>query len=117
MKSRATTIETARRVNTALSLLQRCEASEVVVELMARYGLSRRQAYRYVREAQDRSEPVAIPERKSVFTVKLPASLIAGVRRRARDAGKSISDVVAEALWALLGEGSGRGRSEERTSD
>ena len=114
---RSNAIETAQRVNVALSLLRRLSPSETVGELRTRYVLSRRQAYRYVLKAQARSGPVPIPEPKSVFTVKLPVSLIAEVRRRARHAGKSISEVVTEALLALLGEGSGRGRSEERAND
>ncbi len=43
-----------------------------------------------------------IPEEKTVFTVKLPRSLIGRVRRSARQSGVAISDWVARALQRSL---------------
>ena len=57
---------------------------EVAAALAARFDLSARQAYRYVQQAQYVAQPLALPEPKAVFTVKLPARLIQRVRRRAR---------------------------------
>ena len=39
-----------------------------------------------------------VPEETTVFTVKLPAALVAQVRARARESGSTISAVVAQAL-------------------
>jgi len=45
--------EKARRVNATINLLkQRTSASRILSEIVARYGLSRRQAYRYLQQAQ-----------------------------------------------------------------
>jgi len=91
--------EKARRVNATINLLeQQTSASRVLVEIIARYGLSRRQAYRYLQQAQRTAWPLTIPEEKSVFTVKLPRSLIKEVRREAGREGASISAWVERVL-------------------
>jgi hypothetical protein len=48
--------------------------------LQGEHGVAERQARRYVRAAQAAPGGVAVPERTAVFTVKLPASLIARLR-------------------------------------
>jgi predicted HicB family RNase H-like nuclease len=91
--------EQARRVNVTISLLeQRNSVAEVLAEIVAHYGLSRRQAYRYLQQAQQAGSPLPVPERKAVFTVKLPRRLIAQVRRQARQQRCSISSWVEQAL-------------------
>jgi predicted HicB family RNase H-like nuclease len=90
-------------VNQAIQLLKRETApAEVVTRLAARLGVSARQAARYVRAAQQQPGPLAIPEVREVFTVKLPKSLIHQVRRTARLQESSISEWVAEALEEQL---------------
>jgi hypothetical protein len=88
----------------ALDLLkQKTPPPEVVAAaLAARFDLSARQAYRYLQHAQRVTKPLALPEPKAVFTVKLPPRLIQRVRRRARARGQSISAVVTEALQQFL---------------
>jgi len=95
--------EQARRVNATINLLeQRTSASRVLTEIIARYGLSRRQAYRYLQQAQGATSPLPVPDQKSVFTVKLPRTLIAQVRRQAGQERSSISAWVERALrWGL----------------
>lgn len=91
--------EQARRVNAALRLLnQKVPAPEIVSWLIDHYGISRRQAYRYCRQAQSTRTPLVIPETKGVFTVKLSVSLIREVRRQARRQGATISQWVEVAL-------------------
>jgi hypothetical protein len=102
--------EQARRVNLTLSLLrQQTSSSEVLKALIVRYGLSRRQAYRYLQEAQQSASPLPIPEPKAVFTVKLPHSLIPQVRQQARQQRCSISQWVERALRLELGHAKGHG--------
>lgn len=102
--------EQARRVNLTLSLLQKqTSSSEVLKALIVRYGLSRRQAYRYLQEAQQSASPLPIPEPKAVFTVKLPHSLIPQVRQQARQQRCSISQWVERALRLELGHAKGHG--------
>jgi predicted transcriptional regulator len=48
------------------------------------------------------AKPLALPEPKAVFTVKLPPRLIQRVRRRARARGQPISQLVSEALQQFL---------------
>jgi predicted DNA binding CopG/RHH family protein len=101
--SRASARERTQRVNMALDLLKKKTAPpEVAAALAARFNLSARQAYRYVQHAQRVAKPLALPEPKAVFTVKLPPRLIQRVRRRARARGQPISQVVTEALQQFL---------------
>lgn len=107
--SKSSESEQARRVNATISLLKRKTAPEVLCWLIAKHGLSRRQAYRYLHHAQDAVEPLLVPEAKKVFTVKLPVSLIREVRQQARRDGGGISQWVSEALWRSLNLRQGHG--------
>lgn len=101
--------EQARRVNATVSLLKRKTSSEVLRWLIDHYGLSRRQAYRYLQQAQRAGEPLPVPETKTVFTVKLPVSLIQQVRQQARQEGSPIGQWVAGALQRSLNLRQGHG--------
>jgi hypothetical protein len=100
--SKSSESEQARRVNATVSLLKRKTSPEVLSWLIAKYGLSRRQAYRYLQRAQSAGGPLLVPEAKKVFTVKLPVSLIRQVRQQARREGGAISQWVAQALRRSL---------------
>jgi predicted HicB family RNase H-like nuclease len=76
---------------------------------MGRYSISRRQAYRYFQRARTAGGPVAIPEDKRVFTVKLSGSLIIQVRQQARRQRATISQWVEEALRRSLNAPRGHG--------
>jgi predicted DNA-binding transcriptional regulator YafY len=96
---RATSLEQAKRVNAALALRRRyVERSAAARALMERYEISRRQAYRYLREVERRRSPVAVPERKVVFTVKLPQRLALRIRRFSRLGRMTLSALVTQAL-------------------
>ena len=97
-------------MNQAFRCLQENETpSEVVRHLVRKYGISVRQARRYVRLAQEAPAPLAIPEKKAVFTVKLPRGLIRQVRATARRGSGPISDWVAQALRDALAADSPHG--------
>ncbi len=101
----------AARLNAALALLQeRRSLADAAVTLAASYGMSKRQAYRYLNAAQQQPHPVPIPERKIAFTVKLSEGLVQRLRQRARSSGQTLSDLVSQALEVLLGKGSEGGR-------
>lgn len=72
--------------------------------LAGRFGCSQRQARRYTERAVA-SGRVDAPEATAVFTVKLPPGLAARVRAHAREAGVTISAVVAQALEEFLSRG------------
>lgn len=97
-------------MNQALRFLQQAlPPAEAARRLARAHGISPRQAHRYIRFAQANAAPVSIPEEKTVFTVKLPRSLIRRVRRTARQRGGEISAWVAEALQRALPADSTRG--------
>ena len=78
------------------------------MSLSRRFAMSRRQAYRYIEEAQMIGRPVVVAEPAAV-TFKLPPSLVDAVRERAAAEGMTISDMVSRALRAFLGEAGGNG--------
>jgi hypothetical protein len=101
---RAFADEYAVRVNRAVELLVEVSPADAVRVLQVEHGLSERQARRYVNAARATPEGVAVPERTAVFTVRLAPSLIAGLRRRARSRGQTLSAAVAEAVELYLGQ-------------
>lgn len=95
--------ELTKRINAAVALLrQNSSIAQVASALMQRYGVSRRQAYRYIQQAQKTPNILPIPEKKAVFTVKLPNGLIYRLRQLAKSKGKSLSVMVTEALETFL---------------
>ena len=95
-------LERAERINAAAELVEAGVATAEAVRVLAeRFAVSTRQARRYVDQAASGGR-VEVPETSVVFTVKLPASLAARVRRHAHEAGVTISAVVARALSEFL---------------
>jgi hypothetical protein len=88
------------------------EAGVAVAEaarvLAGEFGVSQRQARRYVDQAVAGGR-VSVPEASVVFTVKLPAALAERVRAHARERQTTISAVVAGALSEFFTRGH-RGR-------
>jgi hypothetical protein len=102
VRGRADGGEHAERVNAAGALaMAGVPAAEAARVLADRFGCSVRQARRYCDQAAV-SGRVPVPEPALVFTVKLPGRLVAAVRGHARDSGRTISAVVAQALEEFL---------------
>ena len=90
--------------------LQQQRSPETILSaLIQRCGLSRRQAYRYLLQAQSRLELRPVPGPKAVFTVNLPRRLIRAVRVRCRRQRQPISQVVADVLERWLEQSSAHG--------
>jgi hypothetical protein len=107
--NRADDAQYAERVNAAADLLNEgASAVQAAAVLADRFGVSTRQARRYVDQAISTGRR-EVPEESVVFTVKLPASLAARVRGRAQASGVTISGLVAQALTDFLSRGRGRG--------
>ena len=107
---RARADERAQRINTAAGLLDEgATVVEAVAQVAAEFGLSSRQARRYVELARESGE-VAVPEAAVVFTVRLPAGLVVRLRRHAAETHRTLSALVAEAIEQLL-KRDGKGRS------
>ncbi len=97
--------EYAARVNAAAELLAAgVGVAEAAGRLAGRFGLSQRQARRYVDRAAA-GGPVRVPPATTVFTVKLPVPLVASVRAHARESGRTLSGLVAQALEEFLARG------------
>jgi hypothetical protein len=78
--------------------------AEAARRLAGRFAVSRRQARRYVDQAAAGGR-LMVPGAKVVFTVKLPAALAVRVRAHAREAGVTLSALVAQALEEFLARG------------
>ena len=77
--------------------------------LITRYGVSRRQAYRYLEEAQEMAHPVAVEEASIPMTIKVPGSVARLLRESARTRGITIGELVARAVRDWLSRERGRG--------
>lgn len=107
---RSSSTQLAQRINGALLFLRRLRSgTKAVAALVRRYGISRRQAARYVREAQRVGRMQPIPEPKVVFTVKIPLRLVRALRQVARSTGESLSALVTRALEVFLQKRGGHG--------
>ena len=104
--ARSSQSQLAQRINAALDLLKQGSSGEEAVAVLARrYRVSKQQAHRYLEQAQRAKRKLPVPEEKIVFTVKLPVSLTTRLRRLAGSTGKSLSDLVTQALEAFLRRG------------
>ena len=108
--ARSTDSQKAERLNAAHGLLARgLSVAEACVSLSRQFALSRRQAYRYLQEAQSLAAPVPLGEPSIAVTFKLPPSLMSGVRARSAADGTTLSETVARALSAYLAGHGGHG--------
>jgi hypothetical protein len=103
--------EYAVRVNRAAVLLRERSSADAARALQAEFGLSERQARRYVNVGLREPEGVVVPERTAVFTVRLAPSLIGGLRERAGVTGQTLSAVTAEAVRGYLAAERGGGQA------
>lgn len=101
----------AERINAALDILRQYDSlAEAARALVQAYGMSKRQAYRYLHQAQRQGQPGLVPEPKVAFTVKLSQGLVHRLRQRSAQTGQSLSELVTQALEAVLLRGPGNGR-------
>ncbi len=94
------------RVNMAIDLLKESGSfSKTAESLSSHYGISKRQAYRYVKMAESVGTQIPIPEKKIAFTVKLSENLTQELRQYAQIKDQTLSEVVTETLEVLLYKG------------
>ena len=102
--SRATKAHKAQLLNAAHRLLaQPIETADAARRLADEFALSPRQAYRYLAQAATLGGPVPVVERTVSVTFKLPVSIVRALRAFARRSGRTLGQVVSEALAAFLG--------------
>ena len=101
--ARSTHTEKAQRLNAAFDLIARGqnlnEAAEALVE---QFGLSLRQAYRYLQQAQGIKRPVPVCEPSIPITIKVPGDVVMKLRAYARASGLTIGQTVARAVLRFL---------------
>lgn len=108
--TRATEAQMAERLNRARTLLRQHARLPEAAERLARdWSISKRQAYRYLRQAQRLKQRVPVGDAKVSFTVKLSRHLVEMLRTYAASTGVTLSEVVSRALQAVLHRGGGRG--------
>ncbi len=100
---RSTRVQKSERVRAARRLLAAgTSVAEAAVTLSRNFGLSRRQAYRYLEEAQLDGPPSAPAEASITITLKMPASLARDLRVHAMHSGMTTSEIVRRAIFAFL---------------
>ena len=99
---RSTRVQKAERLRAARRLLaDEIGMAEAAMALSRAFGLSRRQAYRYLELA--RADAPAPSEGNSVtITLKMPKSLARGLRDHASKRGVTTSEVIRQAVATLL---------------
>ena len=108
--SRSNSAERAQRLNAAFDLLaQGRPIAPAAATLTEAFGLSRRQAYRYLHEAQAIKRPVPIAAPSVAITVKVPEDIAMKLRAHAQATETTIGDVVARAVLGLLAREHRRG--------
>jgi predicted DNA-binding transcriptional regulator YafY len=101
--TRSTKADKARHLNAAHRLLERKTAlSEAAQRLSREFGLSQRQAYRYLEQAAELGEPVPVEPASIPITLKLPPSTVRVLRSYADRSGLTLGEIVTRALRAFL---------------
>lgn len=107
---RASDAQKAERLNLARTLLRElAQLPEAAERLAQTCSISRRQAYRYLEQAQQLKHPVPVGDVKVSFTVKLSRRLVDRLRAYAASTGLTLSEIASRAFSAVLHRGGGRG--------
>lgn len=101
---RSTRVQKAERLRAARRLLaDEIGMAEAAMALSRAFGLSRRQAYRYLELARaDAHAPAPLAENSVTITLKMPESLARGLRDHASKRGVTTSEVIRQAVATLL---------------
>lgn len=101
--TRSTKTDKARQLNAAYSMLQRnTPLPEAMQRISRQFGLSERQAYRYLEEATQMERPVEVTEATVPITLKVPAGTARLLRAYSKSTGQTIGAIVARALAMFL---------------
>jgi hypothetical protein len=106
--ARSTQAQRAERVRAAQELLARgTSMAGAAVALSRDFGLSRRQAYRYLEAA--RAPAPAVTASSVTITLKVPSTLGGELRAHAVSSGLSLSETVRRAISSYLSAARGHG--------
>jgi predicted DNA-binding transcriptional regulator YafY len=100
---RSTHLQRSQRLNAAFTLLARTSSiGDAADALMEQFGVSRRQAYRYLQQAQKMSKPAIVGHPSIPITIKMPTDVVAQLRAFAARSDMTIGETVAHAVRAFL---------------
>jgi|SRR5882724_10763252 len=100
---RSTRVQKAERLNAARRLLaDEIGMAEAAMALSRAFGLSRRQAYRYLELARAGVAAPPAAENSVTITLKMQESLARDLRAHAAELGVTTSEVVRQAVSAFL---------------
>ncbi len=101
--TRSTKADKARQLNAAYAILQRnTPLPKAMQHLSGEFGLSERQAYRYLNEAAHLNRPVEVVETSVPVTLKIPAGTARLLRAYSKGTGLTIGAIVTRALTMFL---------------
>lgn len=83
--------------------------AEAATSLSHEFGLSRRQAYRYLGEAQAIGHAVSVSEPAVPITLKMPRNVVRDLRAYSAVSGITMGEITAQAIIAFLAARSGHG--------
>ena len=109
--ARSTQAQRAERVRAAQEelLARGTSMVEAAVALSRDFGLSRRQAYRYLEEAQAVASPPVVAEASVTITLKIPNNIVRELRAYSAISGLTMSEIVRRAITAFLSAARGHG--------
>lgn len=100
---RSTRAQKAERLSAARRLLaDEIGMAEAAMALSRTFGLSRRQAYRYLEQVRAGALARSVTETSITITTKMPESLADALRAHASSRGVTTSEVVRQAVAAFL---------------
>jgi len=108
--ARSTQAQRAERLTAAQELLARgTGVAGAAIALSRDFGLSRRQAYRYLEEAQAVAPAPVIAEGSVTITLKIPSNIVRELRAYSASSGLTLSEIVRRAILAFLSAARGHG--------
>jgi hypothetical protein len=100
---RSNKTDKARQLNAAYAILQRnTPRPKAMLQLSGEFGLSERQAYRYLNEAAHLDRPVEVVETSVPITLKIPEGTARLLRAYSKSTGLTIGAIVTRALTMFL---------------
>ena len=101
--TRSSNTDKTHRLNAAFDLLaQGYTLAEAAEALSQQFQMSRRQAYRYLQEAQEINAPVLVASPTIPITIKIPEDVVKRLRLHAQTSGMAIGEIVAQAIVSFL---------------
>lgn len=105
--TRSTNTEKSQRLNRAFELLAKgYTVNYAAGALVAMYGISLRQAYKYLQEAQQIGHLIPVVEPTIPITLKIPEEAATKLRAYSKMSNMTMGDIVGRAILTFLaGEG------------